>query len=209
MADKDMAQMDRRKFVTKGTIGTLAFQLAGGTSWLTPRQARAEKVTLNHLDTRQAKLLAAFCDHLLPGAVDAGVVEFVDQQLGETPNECMLMCKFFPGINAPYSDFYHAGLAALDAYTTKNFSKTFERLGAVEKDQTTQALWAGKADPWQGPPPPLFYMNLRSDAVDVVYGTESGFEELGLPYLAHIRPPGDWSRLPKLQTAEQENGRQK
>ena len=36
-------------------------------------------------------------------------------------------------------------------------------------------------------------MMLRSDAVDVVYGTEGGFEELGIPYLAHIRPPADWS----------------
>ena len=69
------------------------------------------------------------------------------------------------------------------------FSKSFEDLASEEKDQTVQALWAGNADPWQGPPPPVFYMAVRSDAVDVVYGTESGFEELGLPYLAHISPP--------------------
>jgi hypothetical protein len=28
--------------------------------------------------------------------------------------------------------------------------------------------------------------------VDVVYGTEAGFELLNIPYLAHIPPPGRW-----------------
>ncbi len=189
MAENDVTLMDRRKFVRNGTIGTLAFQIAGGTALLSPREARAKNVALQYLNERQAKLLGAFCDHLLPGARDAGVVEFVDHQLGEIPNECLLMCKYFPGINAPYTDFYHGGLSALDAYTQKTFSKGFEDLAAAEQDQTVQALWTGEVDPWQGPPPPLFYMMLRSDAVDVVYGTESGFEELGLPYLAHISPP--------------------
>ena len=105
----------------------------------------------------------------------------------------MLMCKYFPGINAPYAEFYHAGLDALESYTQSRFQQSFAALTSAQKDTVVQALWEGKAEGWQGPPPPLFYMMLRSDAVDVVYGTEGGFEALGVPYMAHIRPPHDWS----------------
>ena len=202
-----MSQVDRRNFMRGGVIGTLAFQLAGATSWLTPRQAHAEAVPLRFFDVEQAALLRDFCDYLLPGASTAGVAEFIDQQLGEIPNECMLMCKYFPGINAPYDAFYHGGLAALQAYSEQQFKLPWSRLGSTQKDAIVKALWEGTAEGWQGPPPPIFYMMLRSDAVDVVYGTEAGFGELGVPYMAHIRPPHDWSAdsLAALRAAGADN----
>ena len=197
--------MDRRNFVRRGVIGTLAFQVSGSITWLTPRQAHAETVALRHFNVEQQNLLGDFCDHLLPGAREAGVAEFIDQQLGEIPNECMLMCKYFPGINAPYDGFYHAGLIALDEYARRSFEQPFSALSGTQKDKVVQALWEGKAEGWQGPPPPVFYMMLRSDAVDVVYGTEAGFEELGLPYLAHIRPPHDWSKKVSMTAVSEDN----
>ena len=46
---------------------------------------------------------------------------------------------------------------------------------------------------WQGPPAAGFvYFLLRSDAVDVVYGTVEGYAELGIPYQAHIMPLKRW-----------------
>jgi hypothetical protein len=33
---------------------------------------------------------------------------------------------------------------------------------------------------------------LRSDAVDVVYGTVEGYEALGIPYQPHIAPLKRW-----------------
>ena len=39
----------------------------------------------------------------------------------------------------------------------------------------------------------LFYMCLRSDAVDVVYGTPEGFKKLNIPYMQHIMPPEGWN----------------
>ena len=36
------------------------------------------------------------------------------------------------------------------------------------------------------------YFVLRSDAVDVVYGTMEGYERLGVPYLPHIAPDKRW-----------------
>ena len=38
----------------------------------------------------------------------------------------------------------------------------------------------------------LFYLCLRSDAVDVVYGTPEGFKRLNVPYMQHILPPENW-----------------
>ena len=201
-----MTQLDRRNFVRSAAIGTFAFQVAGTTTWLTPRQAHAATVPVQHFDAAQQSVLGAFCEHLLPGAIAAGVVEFIDQQLGETANECMLMCKFFPGLNAPYDEFYLGGLAALNTLTDKLFSESFIALNDEQKDAVVKSLWEGNADPWLGPPPPLFYMMLRSDAVDVVYGTEAGFQNLGIPYLAHIRPPQDWAKQAVLDYAPVDGG---
>jgi hypothetical protein len=35
-------------------------------------------------------------------------------------------------------------------------------------------------------------MVLRSDAVDVVYGTVEGYDALGIPYMPHITPVTRW-----------------
>ena len=44
----------------------------------------------------------------------------------------------------------------------------------------------------QWPAGPFVYLVLRNDAVDVVYGTMSGYEGLGIPYMAHIAPAKRW-----------------
>ena len=77
-----MTDIERRNFLRRGVIGALAFQVAGGTSLLTPRQAHADAVTLRYFDDTQRALLGDFCEHLLPGAVKAGVAEFVDCGVG-------------------------------------------------------------------------------------------------------------------------------
>jgi len=53
-------------------------------------------------------------------------------------------------------------------------------------------LRQNKLEAWQGPPAGQVYFVLRSDAVDVVYGTMEGYESLGVPYLPHIAPDRRW-----------------
>jgi len=184
--------INRREFVRNTGLGALAFQVAGASTLLTPREARAADVPLGHLSAADADLLAAFADHLLPGAAAAGVTHFVDHQLGVSPNECLLMCKYFPEIKAPFDTFYSGGLEALRVAVAEKFKSTFADLAAADKDAIVDAVWRGEVTPWAGPPPPLFYMMVRSDAVDVVYGTKDGFDELNIPYMAHIMPPEKW-----------------
>ena len=44
----------------------------------------------------------------------------------------------------------------------------------------------------QGPASPFVFGVLRSDAVDVVYGTMEGYAALGIPYMPHIAPTQKW-----------------
>jgi len=45
---------------------------------------------------------------------------------------------------------------------------------------------------WVGPPASYVLFVLRADALDVTYGTPEGFENLGIPYMAHIMPEQPW-----------------
>ena len=49
-----------------------------------------------------------------------------------------------------------------------------------------------RIDGWQGPAGSFVYLVLRSDSIDVVYGTMEGYESLGVPYMPHIAPDKRW-----------------
>jgi hypothetical protein len=70
--------------------------------------------------------------------------------------------------------------------------KRFAALSASEQHDFIDQLRQNKIEGWQGPAAGQVYFVLRSDAVDVVYGTMEGYESLGLPYLAHIEPDRRW-----------------
>jgi len=184
--------INRRKFVRNTGLGALAFNIGGIPSLLTPREAHANGIEFKLLSNEDAALLAGFADNLLPGAAAAGVAHFVDHQLATDPQECLLMCKYFPQIKAPFATFYASGIAALRDQAQAKFAKPFARLDKAQKNTLTDLIWRGEAVSWNGPPPPLFYMMVRSDAVDVVYGTKEGFDELNIPYMAHIMPAEKW-----------------
>ena len=186
------AKLSRRAFVRHTGLGALAFNVAGQIIAMSPRDALARGVAYQHLNPDEAELLAAVADHLLPGAADAGIAHFVDQQVGVDPQECLLMCKYFPEIKPPFVDFYRTALAALRLNVRASNDKNFSQLTSDEKNAITDSLWGNTVAGWSGPPPPLCYMMLRSDAVDVVYGTQGGFDALNIPYLAHIAPPETW-----------------
>ena len=142
------AAINRRTFIGATGLGALAFKAAGATVMLTPRAARAAGIDYRYLAPADAALLAAFADHILPGAAAAGVAHFVDQQLGVAPNECLLMCKYFPEIRAPFQAFYGSGIAALRATAGAQFALPFTALDAEQKNAIVDALWHGDIAPW-------------------------------------------------------------
>lgn len=158
---------------------------------MTPAQARTADVPLRSLDTGTAAVLEALGETLLPGSAAAGLAHYIDHQLSGDPADSMLMIKYL-GVPAPFNDFYQAGLHATDATARAVYGKAFRELSREQASASVTRMSGGQVEGWQGPPAGLFYFVLRSDAIDVVYGTKAGFEQLGVPYMAHIEPPSRW-----------------
>ena len=172
-------------------IGLLPFLLGGCTELMTPEEAKARKVPLRTLTEGEARTLERFADTLLPGAEAAGVAHFVDHHLAVPAEDSLLMLRYLD-VPPPYAGFYKAGLAALDAHARARFRGGFA--GLTDGQATAIVGDIIKAQPagWQGPPAPFFTFLVRSDAVDVVYGTRAGLEKLGLPVMAHLEPEQEW-----------------
>jgi len=184
----------RRDFLVRGAVGgacLLTFTLSGCETKLTPAQARAAKIPFRSLDASDVKTVEALGETLVPGSSTAGLAQYLDHQLSGDPADSMLMIKYL-GVAAPCNEFYRGGLRATDTAAQALHGKSFSDLSAEQATALLSQMSGGHIDGWQGPPPGLFYFVLRSDAVDVAYGTQAGFELLGVPYMAHIEPPSRW-----------------
>jgi len=172
-------------------LGLLPFLLGGCTELMTPEQARARKVPLRSLSEPEARTLERFADLLLPGAMTCGVAHFVDHHVSISAQDCLLMLRYLD-VPPPYADFYKTGLAALDTYAGVRFREGFAGLDEEQATAIVSHIIKTQPESWQGPPAPFFTFAVRSDAVDVVYGTREGFEKLDLPVMAHIEPEQEW-----------------
>ena len=71
-------------------------------------------------------------------------------------------------------------------------SRDFAELSPADAHAFVDQMRQNKIDGWKGPPGGFVYFLLRSDAVDVVYGTVAGYKSLDIPYMAHIEPKRSW-----------------
>ena len=165
-----------------------SFTIAGSSVLMSPRQARAKGASFHVLSDDEVELIEAFGEALAPGARKNGIAHFVDQQLSINASDALLMIKYF-NIRPPYIDFYRSGLTALNAYSRQLYKQPFNALDDSDTNTLIENISNATPNDWAGPPAPLFYLAVRSDAVDVVYGTVEGFERLGVPYMPHILPP--------------------
>jgi len=187
-----MDDIERRAFIKGAGIGALAFTVGGVEMMLTPRQAHAQHAALRTLNPDQAATLAAIGEALAPGAREAGIANFVDQQLSIPPEDALLEARIM-NVRPPYANFYRAALGAIDgASAAKYDGRGFAKLNAAEQHDFIDLMRQNKLDGWKGPPSPFVYFLLRSDAVDVVWGTMEGYAQLGVPYQPHIAPTRSW-----------------
>ena len=138
----------------------------------------------------QGNTYAAWCNLLASGAAVAGVAQFADKYISGPYEQSLLLSRIFAP--PPLSDFYLAGIAGIDQESQARFSSTFLSLSSDQQTQIVDAAAQSNTQAWSTPDPFIFYLTSRSDAVDVVYGTEAGFQNLGFPYQAHILPPTPW-----------------
>lgn len=185
-----MAQT-RRSFIRNTGIGLLTFTVGGCEVKMTPQEARERKIAYGVLTESEAGTIDALGEILLPGSAAAGLSHFIDHQLGASIEDQLLMIRYL-GVPAPFAPFYQGGVAALNDLSMAHSKQPFAGLNREVQTELVQQLAQANPDGWEGPPGPFFYFVLRNDAVDVFYGTQDGFEALGIPYMAHIEPPSRW-----------------
>jgi hypothetical protein len=186
-----MTAVNRRLVLKGAALGALAYTVAGAEVLLSPREALAQGAPLKVLSPEERAALEALGDTLLPGAKDAGLAHYVDQQLAGSPSEALLIARAL-GVMPPYANFYRAGLAGLDAASQKVHGAKFAALPQEKRNEFVEQFRQKVPEGWSGPPSPFFYFVSRADAVDVFYGTVEGFERLAVPYMPHITPLKRW-----------------
>jgi len=186
-----MASIGRRGFVKGATLGALAFSVGGAEVLIGPGEARARNVPFRLLDGHQGETLEALGETLVPKAREAGIAHYIDQQLSVPPQESLLQARIF-NFRPPFADYYRSTLLTIDDVSRKSFGKEFALLTAKDQREFVDRMRQNKIEGWQGPAGGFVYFVLRSDAVDVVYGTMDGYESLGVPYMPHIAPEKRW-----------------
>src|ERR1035437_10960054 len=82
-----MSDIERRALIKGAALSALAFTAGGAEVLRSPRQARAQNIPFKTLTGEQVVTLEALGDTLVPGAKQAGISNFVDQQLPIPPGE--------------------------------------------------------------------------------------------------------------------------
>lgn len=181
--------LTRRDVVGAIGAGLIAANAAGSESLLEAADSQSQAGTPRNFSPAECRILEALGDTLLPGAAEAGIARYIDDQLSR---EMPLLFLSYMDYAGPYVDFYKNGLKALDEESGKRYGQSFTALDSEKKTALIRDLSQQDPPGWQGPPAPLFYFVTRNDAVDVYYGTPQGFDRLGVPYLAMIDPPSKW-----------------
>ncbi|MFC7047587.1 gluconate 2-dehydrogenase subunit 3 family protein [Emcibacter nanhaiensis] len=162
--------------------------IGGQTVLLSPAEARAKRIALNLLSAQEAETLSIIGEAIVPGAAEAGLSHYIDHQLSGDLEQSLLIIRYL-GVLPPFDGFYRSSLAALRKSATAMFGKALSDLSAEELEQFVSVFSGQNPEGWtNAPPAPFFYFVLRSDAIDVTYGTREGFDRLDIPYLAHIEP---------------------
>ena len=174
------ASLSRRHLLARSSAAGF-FMIAGQWLWLTPREAEARAFEPQVLSPEQCKALSMLGDALVPGAAAAGLAAYIDLQL-QAGDESLLIGKYLGVDTSAQTEFYRAAADNVMALTDENTS-----LHTFVTSMATDSLSG-----WAGPPASYVLFVLRADALDVTYGTPEGFEKLGIPYMAQIKPDKPW-----------------
>ncbi len=181
----------RRTFLQSAAIGLFAFSVSGCDAMMSPMEARERGADFSRLLASSVAILDALGDALVPGAKAAGLAHYIDANLARDAGESLLIVRYLD-VTAQQTQFYTAGLAALDSHCRTKTGKPFTDQSEAEVTPIIASLLKGNPPGWDSvagaPPAPLFYLAVRGDAVDIVYGTMAGFEALDIPYAGHINP---------------------
>ncbi|PYV24473.1 MAG: hypothetical protein DMG24_11405 [Acidobacteria bacterium] len=188
--DSGNSEITRRELL--GRMGNGLLVLTVSTPWgeLTPAEARAKAASFKNLTAAEGAALEALGDVLLPGAREAGIAHYVDDQLSRADSLLFLKYMEYP---TSQLEFYRQGLASLDRLCQARHASPFANALEEQKTAIVREISQKNPEGWNGPPAALFYFVVRNDAVDVYYGSEEGFRRLQVPYQLHLPPPAKWN----------------
>ena len=172
--------LSRRHLLARGTAAGF-FVVAGECLWLTPQEAEARVFEPQILSPQQCKALSTLGDALVPGAAAAGLSAYIDLQL-QAGDESLLIGKYLGVDTSAQTGFYRAAADNVMSLADESIS-----MHTFASSMATDAVSG-----WAGPPASYVLFVLRADALDVTYGTPEGFEKLGIPYMAQIKPDRPW-----------------
>jgi gluconate 2-dehydrogenase gamma chain len=195
---------DRRNFL-RGTLGALPVALGVEAAAGTPASAApAQSYQPKFFTADEWRFLSAAVDRLIPpdaegpGAVEAGVPEFIDRQMDtpyaqgalwymqgpyyEVPPELGYQMKFTP------RDIYRIGIAAADRWARTVAGKRFATLDAMTQDGLLAQIEDGRAELHDIPSTLLFGMLLQNTREgyfsDPIHGGNKhmgGWKMIGFP----------------------------
>jgi hypothetical protein len=174
-----------------GALLGLLFKVGETSLLLSPREARARQAVFTELSPSEQRTLEALGEILLPGSAIAGLAHFVDHQIAAPHGDCLLMARALD-IPAPIARFYRAALGAVDLAAQHAFSVAFPDAAPAQRQLLVEQMALSDPSGWQGPPAPFVFYLLRSDAIDVCYGTPDAYARLGVPYMPHLLPVTPW-----------------
>ena len=189
MGAEDHDRITRRDAPTKLGGGLAGLSISPALPNITRAESDVAKSSLKHFTSSEGQLLEALGDTLVPGAAEAGILRYVDDQLGRP--ETLLFLKYMDYLGS-YEEFYKQGLHSLENQSHLRYRDSFLALDAEKKITLVREIAQKNPVDWKGPPAPLFYFVVRNDAIDVTYGTPEGFAKLEIPYMAMIDPPRQW-----------------
>ncbi|MBT4615937.1 MAG: Tat pathway signal protein [Gammaproteobacteria bacterium] len=181
----------RRTFIKQSGVA-LSYILGGAHVLMTPAAAREREIALQVFSKTEVLTLEALADAIVPGAQKAGICHFLDHHLAQAAEDCLLMIKYMGLANQAYPDFYQTGIENARIHAFNQFGKSWAELNPADSAILLDEMANDRIATWKGAPASFFFFVLRSDAADLVYGTEEGFAKIGVPYAAHIAPKSSW-----------------
>ena len=198
----------RRHFLKSvGALGAATIPATTGAQQHAHGAAKSEKymflsaAEVAFLDAAVARLIPA--DKLGPGAKEAGVTYFIDQQLFGGWGMMAKMYRQGPhgegtpqqGYQSPLTpqEVYRAAIGEINAACTKQYGRAFEKLATAQQDEVLRALDEGKF-PLEAVPARFFFNLLLDNTIegffsDPIYGgnrDKIGWKLVGFPGVAAV-----------------------
>jgi len=184
-----MNNTERRTFM-KG-VGAFAFTMGGTEMLLTPRQARAQGMPLRTLTSAEGETLDAIGETLVPGAKQAGISNFVDQQISIPPEEALLQARIL-NVPPPFAKFYRAAIAAIDGAQRQDEGSQVCAALARRPARFRQFDAAEQVGRLAGSARTLRLRGSAQRRRRCRLRDHGRLRRLGVPYMPHIAPTKRW-----------------